>query len=151
MVELTIGELARECGVAPSALRFYEREGLLPAPPRASKRRLYDKSVLGRLRIILLARAAGFSIKETRMFLSGFPIGTKPALRWREMATKKIAELDEQAAQLTKMRSILSASFHCDCRVLEDCERLIATKTSNARQYMPQSSAAQLRRRSAPR
>jgi DNA-binding transcriptional MerR regulator len=126
---MMIGELARRAGVAPSALRYYERAGLLPAPPRASKRRHYDPSVLGRIRIILLARDAGFSISETRTFLNGFPVGTRPAVRWRAMAERKMAELDTLADRLAKMRTILDASFHCECRQLEDCERLMVSKT----------------------
>ena len=126
MAGLMIGELARQAGVSASALRYYEKAGLLPSPARASNRRQYDRGVLGRLRIILLARDAGFSISETRTFLNGFPMGTRPALRWRAMAKRKIAELDELTARLSQMRSILNASFHCNCRQLEDCERLIA-------------------------
>jgi DNA-binding transcriptional MerR regulator len=129
MAGLMIGELARQAGVATSALRYYEKAGLLPPPARASNRRQYDQSVLGRIRIILLARDAGFSISETRTFLSGFPIGTRPALRWRAMAERKIAELDELTRRFSQMRSILDASFNCECRQLEDCERLIAAKT----------------------
>ena len=129
MTGLMIGDLARQAGVATSALRYYEKVGLLPSPPRRSNRRLYEQGVLGRIRIILLARDAGFSISETRTFLDGFPIGTRPALRWRAMAKRKIAELDELATRLGRMRSILDASFHCECRRLEDCERLIAAKT----------------------
>lgn len=130
MAGLMIGELARQAGVSASALRYYEKAGLLPSPARASNRRQYDRGVLGRLRIILLARDAGFSISETRTFLNGFPMGTRPALRWRAMAKRKIAELDELTARLSQMRSILNASFHCNCRQLEDCERLIAAKAS---------------------
>ena len=126
---LTIGELARRTGVATSALRYYEKAGLLPAPPRASTRRQYDAGAIGRIRIILLARDAGFSVSETRTFLNGFPVGTKPALRWRTMAKRKIAELDELTTRLSQMRSILNASFNCECQRLEDCERLIAAKT----------------------
>ena len=129
MPGLMIGELARQAGVATSALRYYEKAGLLPLPARASNRRQYDQGVLGRIRIILLARAAGFSISETRTFLNGFPISTRPALRWRAMAKRKIAELDELTTRLSQMRSILNASFHCKCRQLDDCERLIAAKT----------------------
>jgi MerR family transcriptional regulator, redox-sensitive transcriptional activator SoxR len=128
MAGLMIGELARRAGVATSALRYYEKAGLLPSPPRASRRRQYDPGVLGRIRIILLARDAGFSISETRTFLNGFPIGTRPALRWRAMAKRKVAELDELTSRLSQMRSILNASFHCECHLLEDCERLIAAK-----------------------
>jgi MerR family redox-sensitive transcriptional activator SoxR len=128
MAALMIGELARQVGLAPSALRYYEKAGLLPPPPRASKRRQYDSNILGRIRIILLARDAGFSVRETRMFLSGFPATTMPALRWREMAKRKIAELDELLTRVAQMKLILSASFHCECRELEDCERLVAAK-----------------------
>jgi len=129
MAGLMIGELARQAGVAASALRYYEKAGLLPSPARASNRRLYDRGALGRIRIILLARDAGFSISETRTFLNGFPIGTKPALRWRAMAKRKIEELDELTTRLSQMRSVLNASFRCECRQLEDCERLIAART----------------------
>jgi MerR family redox-sensitive transcriptional activator SoxR len=125
---LMIGDLARRAGVATSALRYYEKAGLLPAPARVSKRRLYDSGVLGRVRIILLARDAGFSIAETRTFLNGFPVGTKPALRWRAMAQRKLAELEELTTRISQMRSILNASFHCECHLLEDCEQLIAAK-----------------------
>jgi MerR family redox-sensitive transcriptional activator SoxR len=126
MTDLMIGELARQVGVAPSALRYYEKAGLLPPPPRASKRRQYDANVLGRIRIILLARDAGFSVSETRMFLNGFPASTMPALRWREMAKRKIAELDELMTRVGQMKLLLNASFRCECRTLEDCERLVA-------------------------
>jgi DNA-binding transcriptional MerR regulator len=129
MAGLMIGELARQAGVAASALRYYEKAGLLPPPARSSNRRQYDPGALGRIRIILLARDAGFSVSETRTFLNGFPVGTRPALRWRAMAKRKIAELDELTTCLSQMRSILDASFNCECRRLEDCERLIAAKT----------------------
>jgi MerR family transcriptional regulator, redox-sensitive transcriptional activator SoxR len=48
MTGLMIGELARQAGVAASALRYYEKAGLLPSPARASNRRLYDRGALGR-------------------------------------------------------------------------------------------------------
>jgi MerR family redox-sensitive transcriptional activator SoxR len=128
MAGLMIGKLARQAGVAPSALRYYEKAGLLPSPARVSNRRQYDPGVLGRIRIILLARDAGFSVSETRAFLNGFPVGTRPALRWRAMAKRKLAELDELTTRLSQMRSILNASFNCECQRLEDCERLIAAK-----------------------
>jgi DNA-binding transcriptional MerR regulator len=136
-----IGELARQAGVATSALRYYEKAGLLPPPARASNRRHYDHGVLGRVRIILLARDAGFSISETRTFLDGFPIGTRPALRWRAMAERKIAELDELTTRLSQMRSILTASFHCECRQLEDCERLIAARTCSGPEPRPRTAS----------
>jgi MerR family redox-sensitive transcriptional activator SoxR len=99
MVGLTIGAMARQAGVAASTLRYYEKVGLLLRPAR-----------------------------ETRAFVQGLPAGTTPASRWREMANRKMAELDELTARLAQMRSLLSAAFDCQCRTLEDCERLIAQK-----------------------
>jgi MerR family redox-sensitive transcriptional activator SoxR len=126
---LTIGVVARQAGVAASALRYYEKAGLLPPPARASKRRRYDPQILGRIRIILLARDAGFTVRETRTFLSGFPLGTTPAVRWQSMAKQKLVELDALMKRVAEMKSLLEASFQCECRRLEDCERWIAAKT----------------------
>ena len=84
---LLIGEVARRAGLSTSALRYYERVGLLPPPARISKRRMYDSKVLGRIRIILLALDAGLTVKETKTFLSGYPLTTTPAASARKTAT----------------------------------------------------------------
>jgi MerR family transcriptional regulator, redox-sensitive transcriptional activator SoxR len=128
--DLMIGEVARQAGVVPSTLRYYEKVGLLPSPARVSRRRQYDRRILGRIRIILLARDAGFSIRETRAFLTGWTAGKTPSMRWREMATRKAAELNELLARVAEMKSILEVSFRCECRQLEDCERLLAMRSS---------------------
>jgi MerR family transcriptional regulator, redox-sensitive transcriptional activator SoxR len=120
---LLIGEVARRAGLSTSALRYYEKAGLLPAPSRVSKRRIYDAKVLGRLRVILLALDAGFTVKETKTFLSGFPTTTTPAERWRTLAAKKLTEVEAQMTRLTQMRSILNDSFRCHCMRMEDCEK----------------------------
>jgi hypothetical protein len=69
-----------------------------------------------------------FRLAETRTFLNGFHVGTRPALRWRAMAQRKLGDLDELTTRISQMRSILNASFHCECHLLEDCEQLIAAK-----------------------
>jgi MerR family redox-sensitive transcriptional activator SoxR len=119
---LLIGEVARRAGLSTSALRYYEKAGLLPPPSRVSKRRVYDSKVLGRIRIILLALDAGFTVKETKTFLSGYPVTTMPAERWRALTSQKLAELDEQMTRLMQMKSILDESFQCACVRIEDCE-----------------------------
>ena len=128
MAGLTIGVVARQAGVAPSALRYYEKAGLLPPPVRSSKRRQYDQQILGRIRIILLARDAGFTVSETRTFLSGFPLGATPSVRWRTMAKQKLIELDALMKRVADMKSLLEANFNCKCLRLEDCERWLAAK-----------------------
>jgi MerR family transcriptional regulator, redox-sensitive transcriptional activator SoxR len=122
-VGLMIGEVARRSGLSTSALRYYDRAGFLPPPMRVSKRRVYKQKVLGRIRIILLARHAGFTVKETKTFLSGYPASTTPAERWRALAGRKLLELDAQMARLSEMKSILNDNFQCRCARLEDCEK----------------------------
>ena len=64
--ELTIGEVARRAGVAPSAIRYYESIGLLPEPERESGQRRYEESVIGKLAFVGVAQSAGFSLEEIK-------------------------------------------------------------------------------------
>jgi MerR family transcriptional regulator, redox-sensitive transcriptional activator SoxR len=123
---MPIGQLARAAGLAPSAIRYYEKAGLLPRPARQSGQRRYGAETAARLRIIQLAREAGFTISETRTFLSGFSQTTTPAARWRALAEGKLAELEAQSQRIERMKSLLESSFHCGCLRIENCERAIA-------------------------
>src|SRR5580658_8141674 len=111
--DMPIGELARVAGLAPSAIRYYEKAGLLPKPGRHSGQRRYGAEAAARLRIIQLARDAGFTIAETRTLLLGFSPATTPAARWRTLAERKLAELDAQSQRITRMKTLLESSFHC--------------------------------------
>jgi MerR family redox-sensitive transcriptional activator SoxR len=126
---MLIGEVARRAGVTASTLRYYEREGLLPRPARSSNRRRYDSRVMGRIRIIQLARSAGFSIAETRTFISSHPSGSIPSSRWQTLADRKIQEMDALIVRATEMKGLLRSSFKCSCRTIEDCERRILRST----------------------
>jgi len=132
MRELSIGQVARRSGLPASTLRFYEKAGLLPAPPRKSKQRRYSESVFGRIRIIKLALEAGFTIGETRVFLSGFSKETPPAARWRALAARKLEEVNALMERTRQMKSLLETSFHCGCPRIEDCERLIQECANDA-------------------
>ena len=132
MSGMSIGEVARICALAPSAIRYYEKAGLLPKPVRVSRQRRYDAQMIGRLRLLQVARAAGFSIAETRTLVSGFSATTPPAVRWRSLARRKLAEIETQMAQLQRMRTLLESGFHCHCLSIEDCARIIARATPAA-------------------
>src|SRR2546430_15636486 len=82
MKELSIGEVARQAGLAASALRYYERAGLLPAPPRRSRQRRYTEAVFGRISLIRLALEAGFTIGGTPLFLFRFFEQNPPGGGW---------------------------------------------------------------------
>jgi MerR family transcriptional regulator, redox-sensitive transcriptional activator SoxR len=132
MTGMTIGEAARATGLATSAIRYYEKAGLLPPPPRRSKARRYDTEAVGRLEVILLAREAGFSIEETRMLFNGFEPGATPAERWSELATHKLKVLDAEIALRQRMKALLKASFQCGCVRFEDCQRYMGRKRLKA-------------------
>ena len=125
MRELSIGEVARRAGLRTSALRFYEKSGLLPAPPRKSRQRCYNEAILGRIYLIQLALEAGFTVAETRTFLSGFAADTPPAKRWRALAERKLQELDTLMKRVERMKQLLEMGFRCGCPRLEDCESLL--------------------------
>ena len=121
MEELAIGEVARRAGIRPSALRYYESIGLLPAPKRVSGRRRYDKSTVQMLRVVQLAQQAGFTVAEIQTLLHGFAPDTPPAARWQPLAKQKIAELDALIVRAQQMKSILETGLNCGCLRLEDC------------------------------
>ena len=128
MGDMPIGDVARRTGLPPSTLRYYEKAGLLRAPARRSKQRRYDPAVLGRIRMIQIARAAGFTIQETKTFISGFPDGTAPSTRWQALAARKRQELDQLIDGARKMRAVLDQNFRCGCPTIDACERALATK-----------------------
>ena len=125
MRELSIGQVAREAGLSTSALRYYEKAGLLPAPPRRSRQRRYEEAVFGRIYLIRLALEAGFTVGETRLFRSGFSEQTPPAARWRALAARKLKEVDALMDRAQRMKLLLETSFQCRCPRLEDCEKFL--------------------------
>jgi MerR family transcriptional regulator, redox-sensitive transcriptional activator SoxR len=125
MSSMSIGQVAKICGLAPSAIRYYEKAGLLPKPIRVSRQRRYGTEVIGRLRVLQVAREAGFSIAETRTFVTGFSATTPPAIRWRTLAKRKLGEIDEQMKRLRRMKVLLESAFHCHCLSIEDCAQMI--------------------------
>jgi DNA-binding transcriptional MerR regulator len=122
---LSIGEVARSSGVAASALRYYERSGLIPRGDRSGGRRVYDDEILDRLALIRVAKAAGFRLSEIRTLLLGFERRTPPGVRWRTLAARKRAELKLRLAELERARRMLGVVTRCECRTLADCSRAL--------------------------
>ncbi|MFF9119141.1 MerR family transcriptional regulator [Streptomyces massasporeus] len=114
---LDIAEVARRCGLAPSALRFYEKKGLIAPAGRNGLRRAYNPDVLERLALITCARSAGFSIAEISRFLVAQP--SDADLRVRMAA--KAGDLDEQIGRLTRLRDSLQHAAVCDYEPIVDC------------------------------
>jgi len=115
----SIGQVARQAGIQTSAIRYYERLGLLPAPERASGRRRYGDDVLLRLTVIRFARASGFTLREIRELFAGRPYSA----RLRTLAEGKIAELDAVIERTQVVQSLLRRALACRCLTLEECAR----------------------------
>lgn len=122
---LTIGEVAQRSGLAASALRYYEREGLIPRAQRAGGKRVWSEDILDRMALIRVAKDAGFTVAEIQLLLSGFARRTPPGKRWRKLATRKLAELEERIAEVERMKRVLQAVNRCECPTLEECSRAI--------------------------
>ena len=118
---MTIGEVAAKATLATSAIRYYERSGLLKQPLRRNGRRVYSDDVLHQLVIIEFAKETGFTLSEISLLLHGFPETTPASARWRKMARAKIDELDVSLAKTKAMRDMLEAITSCRCRKLEQC------------------------------
>ncbi len=131
-VRMGIGEVARRSGITASAIRYYESLGLLPEPPRVGGKRRYDASVLEWLSLIALAREAGFTMAEIKRLVTGFVPGTRPAARWQELATRKLAEIDAMVERAERMRAVLRVSLDCGCFRLEDCTALLEAQNTGA-------------------
>ena len=124
-MELSIGEVAQRAELATSALRFYEREGLIESAGRRSGRRVYDPSVLDRLAVVELAKNAGFTIAETKKLLRGFDRRTPPGKRWRALAATKLEELDRRIEEAQRMKRVLEQATACQCPSFEICGQAV--------------------------
>jgi MerR family redox-sensitive transcriptional activator SoxR len=120
---LSISEVARQVGLRPSALRYYEQIGILPSPPRRGGKRRYDSSALHRLTVVQRARQLGFSLAEIRLLFTGFSRETPASERWRRLTTRKLAELDAMMERVRSMQELLRKMQGCRCHTLDQCGR----------------------------
>jgi MerR family copper efflux transcriptional regulator len=132
MKSLTIGHLAREAGINLETVRYYERRGLLPKPPRsASGYRLFPTDAARRLRFIRRAQELGFSLKEIRELLSLRVSRTTTSRDIRARAEAKIADIDAKIRSLESMKKTLRKLTNvcegcvpvAECPILESLDR----------------------------
>lgn len=129
---MTIGDVARRTGVRPSALRYYEDEGILPAAPRVNGRRHYDADILRMIEVLRFAQQAGFTLGEIKTLFRGFDRGTTLGARWRSLAQSKLQELDALVASAARMRRAIEVGLRCGCVRLEDCTLPDASRAATA-------------------
>ncbi len=122
-VNMRIGELAQGLGIRTSAIRYYESVGLLRKPPRTSGQRLYAAADGVRLRMILSATDAGFTLAEIKRLVPLLEAGHAGRARWSALASSKLEELGARIRRLETMQSRLRIALACSCE--GDLERCV--------------------------
>ncbi|MFH8346642.1 redox-sensitive transcriptional activator SoxR [Streptomyces sp. NPDC018045] len=119
---LPIGELAGRSGLAASALRYYEELGLIHSERTGGGQRRFPRATLRRLAFIRAAQAVGLSLEETGAALARLPRDRAPnAAQWNRVARTWTRRIDQQIAELQKLRGQLSSCIGCGCLSLRKC------------------------------
>ena len=119
---LTVGEVAERSGVAVSALRFYEAEGLIQSTRNAGNQRRFARETLRRVAVIKVAQRLGIPLASIRAALKSLPEGRTPtAADWNRLSARWRAELDDRIEKLQQLRNQLSTCIGCGCLSLKDC------------------------------
>lgn len=118
---LSIGEVAERAGTSVSAIRFYEREGLLPAAERVGGQRRFPEGTVRRLRVIDVAKRAGFSLREVGLLLASVDAGAPANEQLQALAARKLPEVDALIARAQGMRDWLTTASACGCDSLDGC------------------------------
>jgi MerR family transcriptional regulator, redox-sensitive transcriptional activator SoxR len=120
--EISIGELSSRSGVSQSALRFYEREGLIAARRTDGNQRRYPGVTLRRVALVQAGKAAGIPLERIRAALDTLPEGKQPTKRdWERLSSSWRRELDERIATLQAIRGRLNTCIGCGCLSLKTC------------------------------
>jgi MerR family redox-sensitive transcriptional activator SoxR len=139
---LTIGEVARRSGLAASAIRFYESEGLVRADRTLSGQRRFHRDVLRRIAFIRIAQRVGLSLDEIVTALAGLPVDRAPSSQdWKRLTRGWRQRLDDRIELLEALRSGLTSCIGCGCLSLRTCALSnpgdVASTLGSGAQYLP--------------
>jgi len=152
--ELTIGQLSARSGVSQSALRFYERRGLIAAERSSGNQRRYHSVTLRRVALIQAGKAAGIPLERIKAALGTLPSDRRPTKRdWERLSRSWRVELDERIATLESIRGRLTTCIGCGCLSLRRCGLLNpgdeAAELGPGARYLVSGSAVRANRRAA--
>jgi MerR family redox-sensitive transcriptional activator SoxR len=120
---LAVGEVAARSGVAVSALRFYEAQGLISSRRTAGNQRRYPREVLRRVAFIRAAQGVGIPLGRIKAALDQLPDRRTPTRRdWERLSEAWRGELDDQISRLQRLRDNLSGCIGCGCLSLDRCK-----------------------------
>lgn len=119
---LPIGELARRTGLSVSAIRYYEKQGLVTALRTGGNQRRFLRGDIRRLSFILIAQKLGLSLGEIEAQLARLPQGRNPtATDWMKISGSIRTRIDGEIARLEKVREDLDGCIGCGCLSLKKC------------------------------
>jgi MerR family redox-sensitive transcriptional activator SoxR len=120
---LTIGEVAKRSGIATSALRFYEEQGLIQSERNTAGHRRYARAVIRRVAFIVFAQRVGLTIEEIGAELAKLPRNHVPERSdWARLSRGWTARIDERIAELERLRAGLTECIGCGCLSLDRCQ-----------------------------
>jgi MerR family redox-sensitive transcriptional activator SoxR len=126
---VSIGELADKARVRASALRYWEQRGLLPGAHREGGRRVWPATTIRRVALIKMAQRAGFTLAEITQLVTS-DNSPSAARQWREMAARKLPELDRHNAQTQTLRQAVADCLECGCMNFDRCLLLEASEST---------------------
>ncbi|GAB4586157.1 redox-sensitive transcriptional activator SoxR [Nocardia sp. IFM 10818] len=136
---LTIGELARRAGVATSAVRFYEEQGLITSVRTSGNQRRYPRHVLRRLSLVLFAKRLGIPLAEVAEAFDGLPAERMPSKRdWDRIAGRWSDHLEARRREIEQLQRELTGCIGCGCLSLRRCYVLNPSDTLAAHGAGPQ-------------
>ncbi len=131
---LSVGQVADRAGMAPSAVRFYADQGLIPAERAASGHRRFARSVLRRVAFIKTSQSLGYSLDEIRVQLDELPPQHGPDDEdWVRLAEGFSVDLDQRIRALQALRDRLTECIGCGCLSLARCQLYNPNDTASAR------------------
>jgi MerR family redox-sensitive transcriptional activator SoxR len=120
---MTIGEVARRSGVATSALRYYEDQGLIHSERTDSGHRRYPRAVIRRVAFIVFAQKIGLSLEEVRQELAKLPKNHVPERSdWAKLSGRWTSRIRERIAELERLEAGLTECIGCGCLSLDRCQ-----------------------------
>jgi MerR family redox-sensitive transcriptional activator SoxR len=140
---LTIGELAARSGVAASALRYYERVGLIRARRTTGNQRRYERTELRRVAFIRIAQQVGVSLDDIRGALASLPDERTPTKAdWARLSARWRRELEARISLLERLRDDLTGCIGCGCLSLRACRLYnpqdeLAAEGAGSRRLLP--------------
>ena len=119
---LTIGTISQRTGLAVSAIRYYEAQGLVTPWRNAGGQGRFERADIRRLSFVMIAQQFGFSLPQIKAELDLLPKGRTPTKAdWAKISAGFRAELDQRIDNLTRMRDTLDSCIGCGCLSLKSC------------------------------